>query len=351
MNRITRIVPADRTAMEAARQHWNCIAKPIGSLGLLEKAVIRIAGMTGNPRVQIENRCAVILCADNGVVAEGVTQTDSEVTGIVAKAIAEGTSNISRMAQTFGARVLPVDIGMRSDTGHPGILPRKIARGTANIAEGAAMTREQAEAALSVGIDLVKELKEQGVQIVVTGEMGIGNTTTSSALASVLLNKPAKEVTGRGAGLDRAGLNRKIEVIKRALAVNQPDPRDPMELLSCLGGFDIAGMAGLFLGGAIYHMPIIIDGLISAAAAVLAARIAPLSKDYMLASHVSKEPAGQALLEELGLKPIIFGELCLGEGTGGILLLPLLDGALSVYHSAHRFEELPMESYREFSEE
>lgn len=347
MERLTFIQPPDSAAMARARERWNSIAKPLGSLGLLEDAVVKIAGMTGSEEIAIDKRCVVAMCADNGVVCEGVTQSDSDVTCIVAQTMAAGNSNINLMADTVGAAVFPIDIGIKDDIRLPHLLNRKIANGTQNIAVGAAMSLPQTERAISVGIDAVRDLSERGYQIIVTGEMGIGNTTTASALASVLLDLPPEEVTGRGAGLDSAGLERKIAVIKRAIAVNQPDRNRPVELLAKLGGFDIAGMVGLFLGGAVYGMPLVIDGFISAVAAALAAAICPLAGDYMLCSHVSKEPAGMKILALLGMKPLITAELCLGEGTGGVLLLPLLDGALAVYRSSHRFENLPMERYVE----
>ncbi|MGN0679718.1 MAG: nicotinate-nucleotide--dimethylbenzimidazole phosphoribosyltransferase [Oscillospiraceae bacterium] len=345
MNRLRNITPPSQAAAAASAERWNSIAKPLGSLGLLEKQVSQIAGIIGSPDVRLDRRAVVVMCADNGVVEEGVTQSDSSVTAIVAKAIANGTSNINAMSNQFNAQVIAVDVGMNTEV--EGVLPRKTARGTGNIAKGAAMTIEQAEFALRAGMDIVKDLAAKGVQIIVTGEMGIGNTTTSAAISSVLLNRPVEEMTGRGAGLDSAGLSRKISAIKRAVEINKPDPAKPLELLSKLGGFDIAGMTGLFLGGAVYHVPIVIDGVISAAAAALAVAIAPDCAGYMLPSHVSKEPAGQALLERLGLHAPIQAELRLGEGTGGVLLLPMLDGALAVYNGSHKFDELPMERYTE----
>lgn len=344
MYRITKIRPIDTSAVAASEEHWGKIAKPLGSLGLLEAQISQIAGIIGSTDVRLDRRAVVVMCADNGVVEEGVTQTDSSVTAIVAGAIAGGTSNINAMAKQFGAEVIGVDVGMNTEV--PGILQRKTARGTGNIAKGAAMTAEQAETALRAGMDIVSDLSSQGTQIIVTGEMGIGNTTTAAALASVLLNRPVEEMTGRGAGLDSAGLSRKISAIKRAIEINRPDPSKPLELLAKLGGFDIAGMAGLFLGGGIYRVPVVIDGVISAAAAAIAAAIAPDCAGYMLPSHVSDEPAGQALLERLGLAAPIHAGLRLGEGTGGVLLLPMLDGALAVYHGSHKFDELPMERYR-----
>ena len=348
MNRIKNISGLDVKAMQKSHEHWNSIAKPLNSLGILERCIMQIAGITGNPNVKLNKRCAVIMCADNGVVCEGVTQTGSDVTAIVANAVAEGTSNISRMAQTFNAEVIAVDMGIKSDIKNDKVINRKIAYGTKNIARESAMTLQQAEQAISYGIDIVRDLKNKGTDIIVTGEMGIGNTTTSSAVTSVLLGVSPELVTGKGSGLDEVRFRHKIEVVKKATEINSPDRNNPLEVLSKLGGFDIAGMTGLFLGGAVYRVPVIIDGVISAVSALLAYRINPQSRDFMLCSHVSKEPAGKMILDEIGLKPIINAELCLGEGTGGILLLPMLDGALSVYNSAHKFENLPMERYVEF---
>ena len=344
MNRIKNITPADKASAKAAREHWNSVAKPLGSLGLLEEAVEKIAAVQGTPNVKINSRQAVVMCADNGVVKEGVSQSDSSVTALCAKEIAEDRSNINVLAKLYNAIVTAVDIGIDRDVESEKLLKRKISYGTKNIAEGAAMTTEQAEKAIAVGMDIVRNSK---ADIIVTGEMGIGNTTTSAALASVLLDIPPKEITGRGAGLDIAGLERKISAVERAIAVNKPDKTKPVELLAKLGGYDIAGMTGIFLGGAVYHVPIVIDGVISAVAALLACEICPFAKDYMLASHVSGERSGKMLLEKLGLKPLITAEMRLGEGTGGIMLLPLLDGALSVYNSAHRFDEMGMERYVE----
>lgn len=347
MKRIKLINKPDFGAVERAKIKWNNVAKPLHSLGLLEEAVVKISGITGNENFDLNKRCAVMMCADNGVVCEGVTQSNSSVTAIVAKSAAEGTSNINIIAGTFNADVITVDIGMNVDVYSKNIIKRKISYGTNNIAEGSAMTVSQAENAIAAGIDIVRECKAKGYKIIVTGEMGIGNTTTSSALAAVLLGVPLSEVTGRGAGLDREGLKRKISVINRAIEVNNPDKNKPVELLSKLGGYDIAGITGLFLGGAIYKIPIVIDGFISAVSAALAVEICPLAKDYMLCSHVSKEPAGMKILEYIGLKPLITAEMCLGEGTGGAMLLPLLDGAIAVYNSSHKFDNLPIERYVE----
>ena len=347
MERIACITPPDEHAMQAARGHWNSIAKPLKSLGLLEEAVVKIAGITGSEQISIEKRCVVVWCADNGVVAQGVSQSGSEVTGLVAESMAQGDSNINHMAACFGAEVLTIDIGMQEECRQPGIRNLKIAYGTGDISKGPAMTRAQAIAGICAGIDSVRERKQKGYEILITGEMGIGNTTTASAIAAVLLGESVEAVTGRGAGLDQPGLIRKREVIAKALEINRPQKEDAIDLLARVGGYDIAGMMGMFLGGAIYHMPIVIDGFISAVAAALAVQLQPIVRDYMLCSHVSKEPAASRMLELLRQEPLIHAQMSLGEGTGGVLLLPLLDAALSVYHSPHSFQKLQMEAYQE----
>ena len=348
MERINKITKPDFKAMELSQYKWNSVAKPIRSLGLLEKAVTKIAGIIGDTEVKINNRCTVVMCADNGVVAEGVTQSDSSVTSLVAESIANGRANINLISKPYNIDVIAVDIGMKTDIDDERIIKRKTSNGTENIYYGRAMTLSQAEYAIAAGMDIVRDLKAKGYDILITGEMGIGNTTVASAIASVILGEPVRNVTGYGAGLDKDRLEHKIHVIGRAIEINKPDKNKPVELLSKIGGFDIAGMTGLYLGGAVYRIPIVIDGFISSVAAKLACMINPEAVNFMLCSHVSKEPAGRKMLESMGLKAIIDGELCLGEGTGGAMLIPLLDGALSVYHSAHRFDELKIEQYEDY---
>lgn len=337
----------DKAAESQAKIRWDSIAKPLGGLGVLEDMISKIAGMRGTPDVTLIRRTAVIMCADNGVVCEGVSQSDSSVTAAVAKEIARGRSSVNLLAEQFGAEVIAVDIGMNTDADDERVINRKIAYGTSNIAAGAAMSRAQAENAVNAGIQLARELSQRGTDIIITGEMGIGNTTTSAALASVILGIPPEQAAGRGAGLDSDGLSRKISAIKRAIAVNHPAPDDPYDLISGLGGFDIAGMTGLFLGGAECGVPVVIDGVISAVSALLAEMISPGCRDFMLPSHVSNEPSARLVLEKLGLCAPITAGFHLGEGTGGVMLLPLLDGALAVYNGAHKFDDMNMERYTE----
>lgn len=345
--RLSGIVKSDEEAMARAAARWNRVAKPLHSLGLLEDALIRIAGITGSEKMDLAQKAVLVLCADNGVVCEGVTQTGSEVTAIVAENFTTGNASVCRMAQIAGARVVPVDIGIGRPMRCPGLLDRRVRSGTGNIAREPAMTREEAERAICVGIDLVAEEAARGTRVIATGEMGIGNTTTSSALASVLLGLEPEAVTGRGAGLSSDGLRAKVSVIRRALALHQPDPSDPVGALAAVGGLDIAGLAGVFLGGAISHIPIVIDGVIAAVAALVAARIEPRAVAYMLASHVSAEPAGQLLLDALGLAPVITAGMCLGEGTGAVALFPLLDMAAAVYREMTTFDENDIAQYEE----
>ena len=348
-------------AGEAAREKWNSIAKPLGSLGLLEDAIVRIAALTGSADVRLEKRCVLVLCADNGIVAEGVTQTDSSVTMSVARNLVRRQTSVCRMAAAARADVYPVDMGMNTHPDFAGMIDMRVGVGTANFAKKPAMTREQAAQAVENGIALAEDMKSRGYDIIATGEMGIGNTTTSSALCAALLNLPVENVTGRGSGLSDEGLQRKIDTIKRGIALHITKPAnadfvntasvgteaapDALGVLAALGGFDIAGMAGIFLGGARAGIPVLIDGFISAIAALVAMRLDPDCASAMLASHVSGEPAGLTVLAALGLKPLITAEMRLGEGTGAVAALPLLDLALAVYHGSSSFADIGVEQY------
>jgi nicotinate-nucleotide--dimethylbenzimidazole phosphoribosyltransferase len=342
---IAKIKPLDHNAMEIAQKRWDSIAKPLHSLGKLETLLIQIAGITGNAEVDLSRRGLIAMCADNGVVEEGVTQTGQEVTAIVAENFLKYDTSVGVMCKQNHAEIFPVDMGMVTDTKVR--IDHKIAYGTQNMTKGPAMTREQAVKGLEAGIDMVRELNDKGYRILATGEMGIGNTTTSSAVASVLLKKPVEEMTGRGAGLTSEGLVCKINAIKKAIALNEPDPEDAIDVLAKVGGLDIAGMAGVFLGGAVYGIPVVMDGFISCVSALIAMRICPAARDYILASHVSKEPAAHLILENMGKEAIIHADMCLGEGTGAVALFPILDLAAAVYHSMSTFNDIHVEQYEE----
>ena len=339
-----QIDPLDQAAMKRAVDHWNVTFKPIGGLGVLEEIIVQIAGITGDERVCLDKRIGIPMCADNGVVEEGVTQTDQAMTAIVTANMGKGLSSVCVMGRIANMDVRPVDVGIAGDEPLEGVLDRKIMRGTNNMARGPACTREQVEQAIQVGIDMVGQVKAEGYKIVVSGEMGIGNTTTCSAVASVLLGMDPETVTGRGAGLSSAGLERKVAAIKRAIELNRPDCDDAVDVIAKVGGLDIAAMMGTFLGGAIHRVPVLIDGAISSVAALCAVRACPASRCAMIATHASSEPVALAVMEELGLRPVIDAKLHLGEGTGAVCLLPMLDMALVVYDGVS-FGTMELEAY------
>ena len=360
-----------------AKEKWDAIAKPIDSLGVFENMVARLCAIAGtvNPG-DYKRRALLTLCADHGVVAEGVTQTDAGVTKVVAENIAHGCSGVNYMAQTAGVDVYAVDIGMLGEPypdaefgmGH--MINRKVQAGTGNLAKEPAMSMEVCDRAIEAGKELVRECKEKGYEILAVGEMGIGNTTPTSALLAALLDLPAEAVTGRGAGLNDAGLARKVQVITQALArvqgtsdAKQPDGQEQpdvklqcgktdvqrtpnaKQLLAELGGLEIAGMVGVFLGARQYQIPVVLDGAITCAAALVAMRMEPEVVDYLLASHISEEASGRLALDALGLPAVIHGKLCLGEGSGAMMLFPLLDMALSIYKNMGTFDDLSIEAY------
>lgn len=351
-------LPDDKASENAARK-WNSIGKPLGSFGKLEKMIIRISGIQNKADVSLDKRAVVIMCGDHGVVDEGVSQTDSSVTRAVAESILKGTSVISILSKRSNADVYVADMGMKDppeDINGP-----HLGKGTGNIAYGPAMTMQQAAAAVLYGIEMVGDLSGKGYDILAVGEMGIGSTTPSSALASVLLDLPSDEVTGRGAGLSDEGLAIKIRTVEKAImryweAVNDSHIEDGpyfrletgLELISQLGGYEIAGLAGLYIGAAVYGVPIILDGFISLAAAMAACLMCKECAAYMIASHYPKEPGALKILKNLHLDPVIKADLCHGEGTGAVLSLELLDAALDIYDNALSFSELGVVPYKEF---
>ena len=345
---VSNIEPLDQKAMVIAQKRWDSIAKPLHSLGKLETLLTQVAGITGNADIDLSKRGLVAMCADNGVVEEGVTQTGQEVTAIVAENFLRYDTSVGVMCKQNHAEIFPVDMGMVTDTKVR--TDHKVAYGTQNMTKGPAMTREQAIKGIEAGIAMVEELKNKGYKILATGEMGIGNTTTSSAVASVLLGDEPAEITGRGAGLTNEGLERKIHAIEKAIAVNRPEWDDPVDVLAKVGGFDLAGITGLYLGGAVYRIPVVVDGFISAVAALAAVRICEWVKDAMIVSHVSKEPGMQKILKELNMDAPLHADMCLGEGTGAVAYLPVLDLAAEVYGRMSTFSENDIEDYKELGE-
>lgn len=340
---LASVAPLSQEAMAAARQRQAALAKPPESLGRLEELSIQLAGITGKVHNSMDKTHLLVFAADNGVVEEGVSSAPQSVTLMQTVNLTRAKTGASVLAKHFGSGITVCDVGVNAVIQEPKVLNKKIAFGTQNIAKGPAMTREQAIQAILTGAELALQTEADAMGV---GEMGIGNTTTSSAVACVLLGRPAEEMTGRGAGLSDQGLQKKTAAIRRALEVNRPDPSDPLDILQKVGGFDIAAMCGVFLGGALYRVPVLIDGLISAVAALCALRLCPAAGKAMLASHVSAEPAGGLVLEALGKQPLITAGMRLGEGTGAVAAMPLLDLALAVYRESYTFEEGGIEAYQ-----
>ena len=297
-----------------------------------------------SPLYREYKKCIVSFCADNGVVAQGVTQTDSGVTAIVAGNMLAGKASVCCMSRVAGAETLPIDAGMLTEV--EGLRSIKAARGTRDLSREPAMTRRECLSVLLAGMDLAGELAEKGYTLLAAGEMGIGNTTTTSAVAAALLGRPAGEMTGKGAGLSDAGLAKKIAVIDAAIALHRPDPADPVDVISKVGGFDIAAMTGFYLGCALHRVPAIMDGFISTAAALAAVRLCPAVRDALTASHLSAEPGAGYVMESLGLTPLLRLGMALGEGTGAASVMPLIDMALRVYFDMPSFDGIGIDAYQ-----
>lgn len=343
-NKEYKITSVDKKAEALCQKRWDSIAKPLHSLGKMEDYLVQTAGIIGDANVKFDKKALIVMCADNGVVAEGVTQSEQNVTAIVSENFLSDKATAAILCRQTGAEIFPIDIGIAVDTK---LENHKIAYGTRNMAKEPAMTREEAERAMEVGIQKVAELAGKGYKIIATGEMGIGNTTTSSALASYFLNEDVEKMTGRGAGLTSKALEKKIAVVRKAIEDYSPSFTDAVDALAALGGFDIAGLAGVFIGGAIYHIPIVMDGFISTTAALTATRICPECADYIMASHVSKEPAAEKILTALGKEAALYCDMCLGEGTGAVTLFPILDLAVEIYEQMSTFEDIDIEAYVE----
>ena len=341
---LSGVRPVEAKAFEDCIKRFDQVAKPVGSLGKLEELLARIAAVGGSEEVDIDRKAVVVFCADNGVVRRGVAQSGHEVTTAIAGMLGLGKASVAVMAKSCGAEVLVVDIGMVDTV--DGLRDCKLMNGTNDITEGFAMSRETAEKAIEIGIDIVKELKDKGCRLIATGEAGIGNTTTSSAVCATLLGLSASVATGRGAGLTDDGLCRKIDAIEQAIIRNKPDTSDMVDVLHKLGGLDIAALTGVFLGGAIHRVPIVMDGFISSTAALLAVGLCPDVSGYIIPSHESAEPCARLLMDKLGFSPIIQAGMRLGEGTGAVALFPLLDMTLAVYRDAATFADIQVYQYK-----
>jgi nicotinate-nucleotide--dimethylbenzimidazole phosphoribosyltransferase len=334
-----KIQPLDEETMAQARERQLQLTKPAGSLGRLEEIAVQMAGITRSVQPVIKRKAVIVMAADHGVAAEGVSAYPAEVTAQMVLNFLRGGAAINALARQANAEVVVVDIGVAAELSHPQLLAHKVAYGTANMLQGPAMTREQAVQALEIGIDVCESLLMQGIDLVATGEMGIGNTTAASAVVSCLSGVPVRQVTGRGTGIDDVQLAHKISVIEHAILRNDPHTADPIDVLAKVGGLEIAGLAGVMLAASSRRIPVIIDGFIAGAAALVAFCMNPLVRDYCFAGHVSVERGHRVMLEQMKLMPLLNLQLRLGEGTGAVLALHIIEGALRAHSEMATFTE------------
>jgi nicotinate-nucleotide--dimethylbenzimidazole phosphoribosyltransferase len=337
---IHRITPLDAQAMQAALQRQDFLTKPQGSLGRLEELSVQVAGITGKHRPVVRDKVVIVMAGDHGVVAEGVSAYPQEVTPQMVANFLNGGAAINVLSRHVGARVVIVDMGVAADLPpHPDLLVHKVAHGTGNIARGPAMTRSHALQSILAGAAVVQAEMGRGLDVLATGDMGIGNTTPSAAIAVALTGCTAENIVGRGTGLDDSGLRRKVTAVDCAIQANRPDPRDGLDVLSKVGGFEIGGLAGAILAAAANHRPVVIDGFISTAAAMIAVSLAPLSRHYLIAAHTSQERGHHFMMDWLNLEPLLDLRLRLGEGTGASLALSLVESACKILAEMATFGE------------
>ena len=334
------IAPLNKQAMDAAQERLNSLIKPPGSLGELEAVSEKLAGISGEVYYNPAKRCIIIMSSDNGVVEEGVAAAPQGVTYAQTINFVKGITGVSVLAKLVNADLIVVDVGINADMNHPLIKNKKIRKSTSNIAKGPAMTREDAEKAVRIGIETAIQAKHDGYKLLGAGEMGIGNTTTSAAVLFALTGLSPDKAVGKGAGLKEDAYRNKIDVVRTAITKNAVDASDPIDVLAKVGGFDIAAMAGVYIGAAHMQIPIVIDGFISIVAALVAARINPSVKDYMFASHVSAEPGYLHAQEAIGLTPCLHLNMRLGEGSGCPLMFTIIDAACAIIKDMATFADL-----------
>jgi len=340
---IERIEPLNGEAMEAARERQDTLTKPLRSLGVLEDISVRVAGITGDSMPELKHKVILTMASDHGIVAEGVSAYPQEVTLQMVHNFINGGAGINVLARHIGARVVVVDMGVAADFAitnkTDNFIDNKIAYGTANMAQGAAMSYDAAKQSIQSGIEVLENVLENGVDIVGVGDMGIGNTTSSSAITAFVTGEAVETVTGRGTGLDDAGLTKKIEQIQKALDINKPDRGDAIDILAKIGGFEIGGIAGAILAAAAHRIPVVVDGFIAGAAALIAYELSPRVKEYSIASHLSVEAGHRAILDYMGLVPLLNLNMRLGEGTGAALGMGIVDASCKILREMATFEE------------
>lgn len=341
---IRRIEGLDQEMMEKAQERVDSLIKPPHSLGKLEDLAVQLAGIYSALYPAVDQKSIVVMAADHGVYEEGISANPQEVTYAQTMFIAKGITGVGVLAKPSGAKIVTVDIGVKGEfPSGAGVIDRKIKQGAGNIAQGSAMTGEEAIQSLEVGIEIANAEILKGANLLGTGEMGIGNTTPSTAILSVLGNIPPEEITGNGAGTGRGGIAHKAAVIRKAIEINYPDKRDAIDVLAKVGGLEIGGMAGVMIGAAANRVPVVLDGYISTVAALLAVLIEPKVKDYLIASHASAEPGGKRASELLGIRPMLNMDMCLGEGSGAALAFPLVEAACNMMKEMATFSEVGLE--------
>ena len=337
---VNEIIPLDESAMDAARARQDQLTKPLGSLGRLEELSIRLAGIFGVATPRISKKTVILAAGDHGVVAEGISAYPQDVTPAMVMNFLGGGAAINVLAGHAGANIVVIDAGVASDLPeHPQLRSAKMGRGTENIAVGPAMTREQAIQCLELGIETAREQIAAGADLLSCGDMGIGNTTPSSAITSVITGAATDITTGRGTGLDDAGLAHKSTIVQRAIDVNKPEPKDGLDVLMKVGGFEIGVLAGVYLGAAAGKRPVVVDGFISGAAALIAYAIAPNAAQSFIASHQSVEPGHRISLSHMGLEPLLELGMRLGEGSGAALAIPIVEAAAKCLSDMTTFAE------------
>lgn len=337
---LEKIQPLDQEAISKAQDRLNNLTVPRGSLGKIGQIGVQVAGITGKARPDLPKKSIILMAGDHGIVEEEVSAFPQEVTVQMVYNFVNGGATANAFARHAGAELVLVDVGIASDLPDlPGLIKKKVAYGTKNMAKGPAMTREETVQAIEVGINVAKEQIAKGTDLIGLGEMGIGNTTPSSALIAYFAKLPVEQVTGRGTGINQAGLENKIRVIEEAIRINQPNLEDPLDVLAKLGGLEIAALAGVTLGAAAARVPIIFDGLISTAAVVSAYGICPQVKDYLIGSHLSVEPGHRHMLKHLSVDPMLMLDMRLGEGTGAALTMFMVEAGIKALREVATFEE------------
>jgi nicotinate-nucleotide--dimethylbenzimidazole phosphoribosyltransferase len=341
---IKGIKSPDTSFLKKAEEHTDQLLMPTRAMGRLHRIAERLCSIKQSEKPIIDKKHIIVMAGDHGITEEGVSAYPAEITGMMVNTFLNGGATINVIARQLGAEITVVDMGIQADIPEAdNFIVRKIAPGTANFAHQPAMTLEQAEQALVAGFEVVSGVIEQGADIVGTGDMGIGNTTPSTAIGSVITGKPVKEMTGRGTGVDDEGLKRKTEAIQKGIEKNDPDPSDGLDVLSKIGGFEIGGIAGVCLGCAFHKVPVVIDGLISTAGALIAHALAPVSKEYMFAGHCSFEQGHMPMLQSLELEPVLDLGMRLGEGTGGGLAMHIMQAAVNIHNQVLTFKDIGLE--------